>query len=340
MHVVKTQFIFTTPYIKWLTEPKFVFRVQRGRDKSNTRIYQKPTFSTASSQKARFRTKLWVADWEPKYSTGGALQLSGLAAANFVIYYNAIPKTGCRSIARAAAFLSATQAMDTRFKLTILPEDILFNEGLIRQYVRQVHPPAIIGGHAIFVPFSAPQAYSSSIPVKYVNVLRDPLDRLISHYYFEQNGDSVHQASFFTVGTKMSLDDCLHDEVCKNKSYDKILKRTINQLCGARPHCGTLSRRAMLTAKRNVNHYTVIGLTEKLNTTVLLLERMFPSMMTGLHSHFRKTEVASLKKFKTLDKLAPSPATLEILRRDLAFEYEVYDDVKRKFDQLKAEMGL
>ncbi|XP_071812452.1 heparan sulfate 2-O-sulfotransferase 1-like isoform X2 [Apostichopus japonicus] len=155
---------------------------------------------------------------------------------NFVIYYNAIPKTGCRSIARAAAFLSATQAMDTRFKLTILPEDILFNEGLIRQYVRQVDPPAIIGGHAIFVPFSAPQAYSSSIPVKYVNVLRDPLDRLISHYYFEQNGDSVHQASFFTVGTKMSLDDCLHDEVCKNKSYDKILKRTINQLCGARPH--------------------------------------------------------------------------------------------------------
>lgn len=46
----------------------------------------------------------------------------------------------------------------------------------------------------------------------------------------------------------------------------------------------------MLKAKSNLNNYAMIGLTEDLNTTVLLLEKTFPTMMNGLHLEFRRSE--------------------------------------------------
>ncbi|KAJ8024759.1 Heparan sulfate 2-O-sulfotransferase hst-2 [Holothuria leucospilota] len=214
-------------------------------------------------------------------------------------------------------------------------DSILLNERKIRSFVRAIQPPAFLGGHAAFVQFPRGN------PVRYVNIMREPLDRLISHYYFNQNGDSVKTERVFhqQKSTELTLDECIRDIECKNIKYTPLLMTTVSQLCGTAPLCRELSREAMLRAKSNLKYYVVIGLKEELNTTVLILETMFPNMLAGLHAHYKKSEVDSIEKFKTISKTAPSPETSEIIRRDLALEYELYEEAKRRFATLKRELS-
>lgn len=258
-----------------------------------------------------------------------------LSGTNHIIFFNAIPKTGCRSIARAAAMLQLNQQQDKRIEILILPDSILLNERKIRSFVRAIQPPAFLGGHAAFVQFPRGN------PVRYVNIMREPLDRLISHYYFNQNGDSVKTERVFhqQKSTELTLDECIRDIECKNIKYTPLLMTTVSQLCGTAPLCRELSREAMLRAKSNLKYYVVIGLKEELNTTVLILETMFPNMLAGLHAHYKKSEVDSIEKFKTISKTVPSPETSEIIRRDLALEYELYEEAKRRFATLKRELS-
>jgi hypothetical protein len=106
-------------------------------------------------------------------------------------------------------------------------------------------------------------------PFVYVTVLRDPVDRVISHYYFVR-GDSTHY--LHQAARRMSLIDYVISCDLAEPNNDQT-----RLLCGQ--YEGSVPDRcteAMLPlAKRNLREYfAVVGLTEDFDRALILMKRI------------------------------------------------------------------
>ena len=108
---------------------------------------------------------------------------------DLVIIYNRVPKTGSTSFMKIVYDLHKINQFSAVYVNVSGKTMNLATEASFVQNVSQWKSirPVIYHGHFRHLNFAK---FGSSLSPIYVNIIRDPLERLVSHYYFLRYGDN------------------------------------------------------------------------------------------------------------------------------------------------------
>ncbi|XP_071842767.1 uronyl 2-sulfotransferase homolog pip-like [Apostichopus japonicus] len=95
---------------------------------------------------------------------------------NYIVIYNNVPKCGSRSL------VNAFKGVPSNTSIKRIDKRIRWEPGLYQE-LQVLKPPMIVASHMPFVQLNRTD-------VLYINVVRDPVARYVSAYYFAANGDN------------------------------------------------------------------------------------------------------------------------------------------------------
>ncbi|XP_065325293.1 heparan sulfate 2-O-sulfotransferase 1-like isoform X2 [Gordionus sp. m RMFG-2023] len=171
--------------------------------------------------------------------------------------------------------------------------------------------------------------------VVYVNVLREPFNRLVSYYYFLRFGDDYRpHLKRHKMGDNKTLDECVAEN--GSECDAKMMWIQIPYFCGHFSFCHQPGNElALQQAKLNlVNKYFLVGTLERLKDFVELLEHSLPTVFDGAMSMFQEASLLSISKRKTSYKKEPSLSTTKLLKSNSIYlmEKEFYEFASQIFD--------
>lgn len=254
-----------------------------------------------------------------------------------VIFYNRVPKTGSTTFVGIVYEISKDLNYHVIHVNTSRNSHVLSLEDQER-FVRnisdwKVRRPALFHGHISFMEFS--KFSSDTVNPIYINMIRDPIERLVSYYYFLRFGDDFSQKQRRRKGNRVSFDECL-----KRKEHDCDAVNMWLQIpffCGHSFKCWIPgSQWALDQAKRNlIDKYLVVGITEEMHDFFALLEVVMPRFFNGSTRVYEEGRMSHLRK--TFKKQPVTQETLDILRQSKVWlmEQEFYDFAKSQFHFLK-----
>ncbi|XP_070572977.1 uronyl 2-sulfotransferase-like [Ptychodera flava] len=254
-----------------------------------------------------------------------------------LIFYNKVGKCGSRTmvyllreLARRNKFHATGDNMEPKMQ-RILPEN---EQKEIVERVSSLPQPATFYRHINFIDF---ERFGFENPT-YINIVRRPLSRQVSYYYFRRFGDGKNSTKHFTRDTKYeTFDDCVlrdRPECSTNNTF--IIAQ---YFCGQHPLCRVPSRWAVERAKENViKYYYFVGLTEEYDDTLKLLQLMLPRFFEGAFEMYKRGD--STRNTTSVLKRTPSPRVVAIMNERLALENEFYDFIRERFYQLKVKYNL
>ena len=175
----------------------------------------------------------------------------------------------------------------------------------------------LLTGHGVF------QLHDYIINPYYMTLLRNPIDRVISEYYFLKRpvfrNYSVHQK---IVSKNMGLEEYITSGILKDVDNGQV--RTLSKMDCAYGDC---SPEMLQKAKDNVEKYfPVIGITEDFDRFLILAKKML-KLRSFL---FYKRQNITSKKPKILNF---SSATIKTIEKYNQLDIELYEFVKKKFDE-------
>ncbi|XP_063612785.1 heparan sulfate 2-O-sulfotransferase 1-like isoform X1 [Penaeus indicus] len=254
------------------------------------------------------------------YRAFGSLGLGGSPNGNNVldpnsmlIIYNRVPKTGSTS------FIGLAYDLCSKNKFNVIHMNTSKNAPTLSltdqmRFVYNISnwvekKPGIYHGHIAYLDFNR---FGVSRQPLYINIIRKPLDRLVSYYYFVRYGDDLRPYLIRKrMGDKMTLDECVakdHPDCSMNHLWLQV-----PFFCGHHSDCWVPgSAWALEQAKHNLVHnYFLVGVTEELKDFVAMLEYSLPQMfkgaldlyITGSKSHLRKTVKKVMPSEETIAKL-------------------------------------
>lgn len=203
-------------------------------------------------------------------------------------------------------------------------------KSFVTQLYTEDHPFVYIR-HLYFVDFTK---YGEKQPL-YVNIMRDPIERFESFYYFTRFGNT-------RGGGKSHMNDGRRQETiddCVEKQRHECMKpywQVVPYFCGNSPGCSSRSQWAVDKAKANIeNSYLFVGLIEELDLSLDILENLLPRYFDNARGIYHMNpENAKVKKdTQTNNKKPTSEITKKFLREEtsLKLEYDLYDFVKDRF---------
>jgi len=269
------------------------------------------------------------------------------------LFFNRVPKVGSQTTMELLKSLSIknnfhyhkdrTQKVET-IKLTTSEERRLSN------LVNSFNPPSVYVKHVCFSNFTK---YGLPMPI-YVNMVRDPVERVISWYYYVR-------APWYFVERKRAFPDlplpnpnwlrkdfetCVRrgDKECRYMDGDE--RDDFGQLteffCGQEDDCtGFNTEVAMKKAKENVErHYAVVGVLEELNKTLTVLEHYVPRFFKGALDVYWN----QVAKFGNINRNIYKPSTREdvkdIVRKNFTRELEFFDFCKQRLHKQYLALNL
>lgn len=253
-----------------------------------------------------------------------------ILSSNFTIVYNAVPKCGSRTL--QVSITQVKRKRDKRrkqFKNIPPPEHCSTNDGnssCLYSFYMSMPPSSFVRPHVPYV----------SLPSNYImiNMLRDPLERFISLFFFRIYGDG----NISGLGAKKQhIDDCVESG---RRDCDPLVKPSaMMYICGVEPACRENTRWTLEKAKRNIDRYLVVGYLEDIDSMLKVLEVLVPNQLSGLYNEYVRQKSAT-RRFKTKQKESLSQKTTNILKQKLTLQYEFYNYVRAKFDRLKESLGI
>lgn len=194
----------------------------------------------------------------------------------------------------------------------------------------QVYPRVAFVGHFYFRrKLHIPQAHT------YINQVRDPVRRVVSHYYYLRSSIRPRRRIKKFLKSKArseTLEECfkLQHQGCQNNVMTRFF-------CGKSPFCKTGSRRALEKAKYNIKHfYASVGVLEAYTAYLQVLHKRLPKF-------FPEIPVSQIRKFKYNPKYSfdeISRKTLREIAKANWADVELYSFIKDRFLQQARICGL
>jgi Sulfotransferase family len=153
---------------------------------------------------------------------------------------------------------------------------------------------------------------------RYVTVLREPVARVVSAYkhVLKRTGHEYHER---VIKDRIDLEEFIETFWLEEKS-----NRQIRDLCNE--YDGPVDRELLEQAKRNLEGFLVVGLTERFEETFALIRRAL-----GLRLPFYVTRNVGFP-------LEPSERAIELIREREKFDLELYAFAEHLFDkQVKSQ---
>lgn len=173
----------------------------------------------------------------------------------------------------------------------------------------------------------------------YINIIRKPLDRLVSYYYFLRYGDDYRpHLSRHRKGENSTFDECVKKK--KPDCDEKNIWLQVPFFCGQYAECFVPgSQWALDQAKTNlVREYFLVGMTEELSLFIEMLELSLPRMFKGSLELLNKSS-NELHLRKTKGKIQPSPATIAKIKESIVWkmEEEFYNFARDHFHFIRSK---
>lgn len=259
-----------------------------------------------------------------------------------VVIYNRVPKTGSTSfvnltydLCRKNAFHVLHINITANMHVMSLPNQVRFARNVSAW---EAMKPAFYHGHLAYLNF-AKLGISGPKPL-YINLIRKPLDRLVSYYYFLRYGDDYRPHLVrHRAGDTISFDECVARQKPDCDPANMWLQ--IPFFCGHAAECWNPgSTWALEEAKRNlVNQYFLVGVTEEMKEFVRLLELALPRFYRGATDYFSKSNKSHLRKTKS--KVDPLPETIAQIQQSTVWqmENELYEFALEQFHFMQKKLN-
>lgn len=270
-----------------------------------------------------------------------------------LLFFNRVPKVGSQTFMELLRRLSIRNQFDFHRDTVQRVETIRLSppdQQVLVSLVSEYTPPASYIKHVCYTNFTR-FGYPSPI---YVNVVRDPVERVISWYYYVR-------APWYYVERKRVFPDLpLPDPAWLKKDFETCVlsgdrecryvegethegigdhRRQTLFFCGHEPSCTPFnSLEALQRAKRVVEEqYAVVGVLEDMNTTLTIFERYVPKFFNGALQLYWE----ELNTFNQINRNAFKPqvseAVKQIVRANFTREIEFYEFCKQRlYMQMKA----
>jgi len=272
------------------------------------------------------------------------------------LFFNRVPKVGSQTTMELLKSLSIknnfhyhkdrTQKVET-IKLTYSEEQRL--TGLVNSF----GPASVYVKHVCFSNFTK---FKLPMPI-YVNMVRDPVERVISWYYYVR-------APWYFVERKRAFPDlplpnpnwlrkdyetcvkskdpeCRYLQAIKRDGFGDHRRQTMF-FCGHSDDCtGFNTEVAMKKAKENVEkHYAVVGVLEELNKTLTVMEHYIPRFFKGaLDTYWNEIHIFS-KINRNIYKPPVAEEVKDIVRKNFTRELEFFDFCKQRLHKQYLALNL
>lgn len=250
----------------------------------------------------------------------------------FVVIYNAVAKCGSRSLLSTFNHLYSSRHLHIDVThVTSVPKNSNFS--FLKNRVESMKTPGFVAGHLPFKDYDRDD-------VVYINMIRNPLERLISLYYFNLYGDAGGFRNKELDEKRKGKNFKSLEELARTTGFPKRCNY-LWSFAGEKEAKGD-PEIAVALAKRNIlNNFLFIGLTEEYETSVAIFENLLPHLIDGVSSAYREIKIERCEMYATLNKTTPSNETMALLMKNdkyLKYEFEIYYFVRQLFNQTKAAL--
>ncbi|MEM7556810.1 MAG: sulfotransferase family 2 domain-containing protein [Cyanobacteria bacterium P01_A01_bin.84] len=169
-------------------------------------------------------------------------------------------------------------------------------------------------------------------PSVYITLLRNPVERVISYYYYVLR-KSNHYLHPLVTSKKMSLEDCILSEVSTelNNSQTRTIAATNGDKDSPIPF-GKCDIEMLDKAKKNLReHFIGVGLVESFDKSLLL----FKKLLNWNNILYIKRNVTKDRPLKS----DLSQETLNLIKRQNEFDIELYKYASKLFSEQIAQQG-
>ena len=173
-----------------------------------------------------------------------------------------------------------------------------------------------------------------------ITLVRSPYKRLSSMYYYDRNAarNPYWRKEFVKQRGNQTLNECLLDPTCiKTNELQRWCNIQTEMLCGVEPECMLeypLSEKALDTAKRNVNEMLFVGITERMDESVQVLEKILPTYLQGAStSKLPRENVGDYSNNSQRQGEAFSDEALLVLEEICSLDIQLYEYVDKLLTQ-------
>ena len=190
---------------------------------------------------------------------------------------------------------------------TVLVKNYFTQAAASEAFVRDLaaHPPPdllVAHGHMLFWP-----DYPWPEGSEFFTMLRDPVDRVISHYYWLRSRSDRFQKS---------LSEAVQDGTIEDNLQTRVISAVM-------PPFGEMPQEALDLAVERLEKFSVVGLTERFDESVVLLTRTLEWRRTV---YTRENVTANRKPVDGI-----SDEELELIQQHNALDLELYAAARRHF---------
>ena len=204
--------------------------------------------------------------------------------------------------------------------------------------------PWIYCGHLHFIDLAK---YNYSIKPTYINIVRDPIERLASFYYYRRDNRYFIPRPFKDVFNslkndsvlarqKMSFDECVMKKDIECHDW-RFIFQMIPFFCGQDSMCIHPSEEALAQAKRNVQrHFAVVGYVENFQAFLEIVEQLFPlyfSNAVNVYKNMSDTTDGIVHQTRHKNTISPETKQTLLNREDIQLEYKFYKFVTERFNR-------
>ncbi|CAH1784045.1 unnamed protein product [Owenia fusiformis] len=203
------------------------------------------------------------------------------------VFYNRVPKCASTTFMEIITKLSKKLNFNYKSSNNFTHASLRTKEQV--DFVKKfegIASPMVYDRHLWFINFTM---YGEPMPY-YINILRDPLERYASHYYYQRQINPLKVGVFTKYQKNESLEHCLETNTNATYKCDFFRGTYVKYFCGQLPLCKTVSQAAISRAKRNImKYYTLVGLTDQFELTLAALEKLIPKFFNGALDIYKKT---------------------------------------------------